>query len=95
MWSRNGKELYYTAEDGQILAVEYSVSGDSFLPGQARPWSNTRAMPTGTFSNYDILPDGKRAVVVIASDDSAADKEKRQAVYVQNLFDEVRRRLPQ
>ena len=52
-------------------------------------------MPTGTFSNYDILPDGKRAVVVIASDDSAVNKEKRQAIYVQNLFDEVRRRLPQ
>src|SRR5262249_19123462 len=37
-WSRHG-ELLYRSSDQHIVAVPYTASGDAFVPGKARRWS--------------------------------------------------------
>jgi len=39
-WSRNGRELFYEASDRRIMVLEYTVEGNSFMPGTPRVWSD-------------------------------------------------------
>ena len=35
VWSRNGPDLFYRTEDQHIMVVNYSVKGESFVPGSS------------------------------------------------------------
>ena len=37
-WSRNGKELFYRAQDSKLMVVAYTASGDSFVAGKPQLW---------------------------------------------------------
>ncbi len=88
IWSPNGRELLYLAGD-QIMAVSYKVTGESFLGDKPRVW----AVANGA-TRFDVAPDGKRVAVMMS--ESAPDVPKRDGtiVFVQNFFDELRRRAP-
>ena len=95
LWSRSGHELMYQAGD-QIMAVSYAASGDAFVANRPRVWiaalgaANTR---TTIASMWDLAPDGKR---VLAVTPAAAEptKAEHHVVFVQNFFDELRRKVP-
>jgi predicted Ser/Thr protein kinase len=85
VWSPSGRELIYKAGN-QLMAVSYSVNGDSFVADKPRVWI---AKLGGT--QFDLAPDGKRVSVLTPVDTSKADHE---VTFLFNFFDELRRRLP-
>jgi Tol biopolymer transport system component len=64
-WRRDGKELYYLAPDGKLMAVEVNA-GPTFEAGAATPLFQTRrrvpVSSTDLFS-YDVSADGQRFLV--------------------------------
>jgi hypothetical protein len=88
-WSRTSHDLLYRAPDGQIMAAGYTVKGDTFVADKPRVWA---AKVGGT--DFDLAPDGKRLAVVIPVQALVAPKPEHEIVFLQNFFDELRRRVP-
>jgi Tol biopolymer transport system component len=63
-WSRDGKELFYIATDGTMMAVPIK-GGPSFEPGVPIPLFDTRV--TG-FMPYDLAPDGRFLINTLPAD---------------------------
>ena len=77
-WRRDGKELFYLATDGRLMATPIS-GGQTFTHGEAKPLFKTAVIPHGSQSiglatYYDVSPEGQRFLCVIpsASDESFA-----------------------
>jgi len=87
-WSRNGHELLYQA-GVQIMAVSYTEKGDTFVPDKPRVWI---AKLGGT--EWDLAPDGKRVAVLTPVESAEAPKQEHEVVFLENFFDELRRRVP-
>ena len=94
VWSRNGRELFYRTQDQRIMVVSYTVKGDSFVPDKPRLWSDKRLADTGVYQNLDIHPDGKRFLVLMPADEPGQQRTNSQVIFLQNFFDELRRRAP-
>jgi Tol biopolymer transport system component len=64
-WSHDGKELFYIAPDGKMMAVQVKTASDAstFEPGVAVPLFDTRV--TG-FVPYDVTPDGRFLINTLA-----------------------------
>ena len=60
VWSRDGRELFYRAFDGYIMAVPVGAGSD-FEPGVPvplfKPGAAISGVGVGTF--YDVAPDGR------------------------------------
>ena len=89
MWSANGRELFYRTPDQKIMMVSYTTKGDHFVPDRPRLWSSTKLADTGFHRNLDIGPDGKRFIALIPAEQQGANHH---VIFLQNFFDEVRRR---
>jgi hypothetical protein len=89
MWSPNGREILYRAGD-QIMSVDYTVSGDSFVNEKPRVWLESLGGATG----FDLAPDGKRLVVSMATLERGVSRQEHTIMFLQNFFDELRRRVP-
>jgi eukaryotic-like serine/threonine-protein kinase len=87
-WSRDGRDILYRAGD-QILAVGYKVTGDSFVAARPRVWGKL-----GGATGFDLGPDGKRLVVSVPTVATDVPKQEHTIVFLQNFFDELRRRVP-
>ena len=89
VWSRSGRELIYLKGD-QLMAVSYSVNGDSFVAEKPRVWIDKLG---GTY--WDLAPDGKRvAVLTPVAAAGETPKPDHEVVLLLNFFDELRRRVP-
>jgi|HubBroStandDraft_2_1064218.scaffolds.fasta_scaffold00421_7 serine/threonine protein kinase/Tol biopolymer transport system component len=81
-WSRDGKQLYFISMRNEMMSVEIYEKNDSIEVGHPerlfayRP--SVRIYRTGMI-NYDVSPDGKRFLVVVA-----ADENNRPLTVVQN-----------
>jgi hypothetical protein len=86
-WSRNSSELLYQEGD-RIMAVSYTVNGDTFIPEKPR----VRIEKLGG-TNWDVARDGRIAVQtpVQSAQAPAADHT---VVFLQNFFDYLRQRVP-
>jgi serine/threonine protein kinase/Tol biopolymer transport system component len=64
-WRGDGKELYYMAPDGKLMAVEVKATPESFEHGAPRALFASRAdAPTGAVSwSYVPSPDGNRFLI--------------------------------
>jgi eukaryotic-like serine/threonine-protein kinase len=87
-WSRSGHELVYQSDD-QLLAVSYTVRGDTFDAAKPQVWIHQLG---GT--SWDLAPDGKRAAVPTPVATAETPKQEHEVVFLQNFFDELRRRVP-
>jgi len=87
-WSA-GNELLYQSGD-QIIAVPYTVQGDTLVPDKP----SVRVDKLGS-TRWDVAPDGRIAVIspVTKPDDAKAPPSEHTVVFLQNLFDEVRRKV--
>jgi serine/threonine-protein kinase len=92
VWSRNGQELFFRTEDNQIMVAGYTVKGDSFVADKPRVWSEKRIANMGLLANYDLAPDGKRIVALMPADTVEGQKAQNHIIFLENFFDEVRRR---
>jgi hypothetical protein len=45
-------------------------------------------------TQWDLAPDGKRVAVVAPVDAAETPKQEHEVVFLQNFFDELRRRAP-
>jgi Tol biopolymer transport system component/tRNA A-37 threonylcarbamoyl transferase component Bud32 len=88
VWSRTSHDLFYRGPDG-LMAVSYTVKGDTFVADKPRLWSAKLAT-----SNFDLAPDGKRLAVVMPVQGAEAPKPEHEIVFLENFFDELRRRVP-
>ncbi|HLN01698.1 MAG TPA: protein kinase, partial [Bryobacteraceae bacterium] len=93
IWSNNGRELFYETADSRIMVVEYTVDGDSFVPGKPRVWSEKQIFYAGS-SNLTLAPDGKRFAVFAIPEAAAPGKGSVHVTFLLNFFDELRRRIP-
>ena len=75
------------------MAVSYTAKGDSFAAGKPRLWTETRLRPSGTLSNYDLAPDGKRLAAMV-DDDADGEKLPTHLTFLLHFFDELRRKAP-
>jgi hypothetical protein len=76
-----------------IMVASYTVNGDSFAADKPRPWTERRIADTGINGiNYDVAPDGKHSAAVMPVDAPEEPKAQNQVIFLQNFFDEVRRR---
>ena len=85
VWSRDGKELFFIAADGMMMAVPVKL-GPPFE--HDRP---ARLFPAGHYfvnvaRNFDVTPDGKGFIMV----KSPSGSERQSIVVVTNWLDEVR-----
>jgi tRNA A-37 threonylcarbamoyl transferase component Bud32 len=61
-WSPNGRELFYHAADGNLIAVAYTTAG-GFTPGASTVlFSATEFLHNTATSNFDVSPDGERFI---------------------------------
>jgi Tol biopolymer transport system component len=88
-WSSNGHEVLYRAAD-QFMSVDYTVSGDSFVAAKPRVWLAS----LGGATSFDLAPDGKRLEVVMPTLEKGASRQEHTVMFLQNFFDELRRRVP-
>ena len=58
VWSRDGKELYFIAGNGMMMAVPIQP-GDRFTPGIPKPLFDTTGLGTGDYGTYDVSKDGR------------------------------------
>jgi hypothetical protein len=56
-------------------------------------WSETPIANVGVFRNYDVSPDGKSIAALMPVKGPEAEKVRNHVFFVQNFFDEVRRRV--
>jgi Tol biopolymer transport system component/predicted Ser/Thr protein kinase len=95
VFSRNGRELFFRAEDSRIMVAAYAVKGDSFMADKPRGWSEKRIANTGlNGSPYDVAPDGKRIAVLMPAEAPEAQQAQNHVIFLENFFDELRRRVP-
>ena len=89
LWSRNGQDLLYATTEGQVMAVHYSEKGDAFVADKPRVWLAKFAGDGG-----DLSPDGKRLAAIVPQRGAAAPQAEHEVVFLQNFFDELRRKVP-
>ncbi|MBI1787777.1 MAG: serine/threonine-protein kinase [Acidobacteria bacterium] len=72
-WRGDGKELFYIAPDGRLMAVaNLSPTAAGFEPGPPRPLFHSRIVSVWPVSRYDVTADGQRFVVVTPDEKSAS-----------------------
>jgi hypothetical protein len=95
VWSRDGRELFFETLDNRIMVAACAARGELFQASKPRAWSEERFTPVFFASqNFDVLPDGKRAVVI--SPTKSADGENSQShevTFMLNMFDELNRKV--
>jgi serine/threonine-protein kinase len=95
-WSSNGHELFFRTDDNRIMVATYSAKADSFIPDKPRLWSEKQLANLGNVgtSTYDLAPDGKRIAALIPVETAEAQKAQNHVIFLENFFDEVRRKVP-
>jgi serine/threonine-protein kinase len=90
VWNPNGRELFYRSAD-KMMAVDIDTQ-PGFTAGKPRMLFEGPYEPTwATNPNYDVSADGKRFLMVKASEQEQAST---QINVVQNWFEELKRRVP-
>jgi Tol biopolymer transport system component len=72
-WRRDGKELYYIAPDGTLMAATVTSTGTAFEAGPPSALFQTRivyggASPPAVRPEYDVAPDGRFLINSVAEE---------------------------
>jgi hypothetical protein len=71
-WRGDGKEIFFVAPDGRLMAAEVNIKGDTLESGAVRPLFGP-LLNGGSFANgyqYDVSADGQRVLVVTTPNQS-------------------------
>ena len=92
LWAPNGRELFYVAPEGQLMAVPVH-SDENFDFGSPEIAVSQRYFRrSGAGRGYDISPDGERFLMIKETD--ATTDEPRELILVQNWIEELKRLVP-
>jgi Tol biopolymer transport system component len=69
-WRADGKEIFYIAPSGTLMAAEISIKGTNVEVGAVR--SLGIPVPLHTFYPYDVSADGQRFVVAVPQEQGSA-----------------------
>ncbi len=71
------------------------MKGDTFVAERPAAWiSQLGAAALRTAGSWDLAPDGKRVVIVTPAGSAEALTQEHHGVFLQNFFDELRRKVP-
>jgi Tol biopolymer transport system component len=94
IWSRDGKRLFF-AFAAQVFAVDVQTT-PTFVAGQPTDIDTAGIFPSQAFfRNFDLMPDGKRLLVILPHD--ASDGPARQAPQINvvlNWVEELKAKVP-
>ena len=63
-WRRDGKEIYYIAPDGKLMAVSVGVSGNFLKPDPPKTLFQTRIVTSvAGYHQYDATADGQKFLI--------------------------------
>jgi eukaryotic-like serine/threonine-protein kinase len=69
-WSGDGKQLFYLADDGKLMAAALKEAQGALQLSSLRPQFQTNATP-GSNDSYDVAPDGKKFLLdVVATEET-------------------------
>jgi hypothetical protein len=75
-WNPDGKELYYIAPDGQLMAASIAVQNGAIEAGAPMALFQTRVSGGGTNTytkpQYDVAPDGRFLINTITDASTTA-----------------------
>ena len=92
-WGKDGKQLYFRTRppEEKIMVVPYSARGDAFNAEKPEVWSEGLLTERGgSVRNYDIHPDGKRALI-LRTPESVTRVDPNRFTFVLNFFQNLRR----
>jgi len=69
-WRADGKEIFFEAADGRLMAAEISIKGDTIQVGAVRPLF--RPASTLVSARYDVAADGQRFLVAAAPEQKSS-----------------------
>ncbi len=71
-WRRNGRELYFVAEDDTLMAAEVEASQNKFDVKNVRPLFRVNLAPEARESSgsFDVTADGTRFIINASSDEA-------------------------
>jgi len=72
-WRRDGKELFFLASDGTMMAVDTDTSGENLRLGVPRVLFKRSALTAVRGRSYDVSSDGKRFLVNLPVEGSATE----------------------
>jgi serine/threonine-protein kinase len=96
LWSNDGRELFYYAAPGAIMAVPVT-------PGPNLAFGKPTVVVSGPYAarasfngrHYDVSPDGRRFLLLKEVETAGADKPAAPEIrLVQNWFEELKRLVP-
>ena len=96
LWARNGKEIFYLASDGALMAVPID-QGETWRAGTPAKVLEARYLGTNSGAlgrTYDVSPDGKRFLMIKAGGASDRPAASPPIIVVQNWFEELKRLVP-
>jgi Tol biopolymer transport system component len=92
VWSRQSRELLYEKRR-TVMAVSYSVNGDSFSVGQPHAWSSSPIRtPSSRPPDFDLSPDGKRLLSTMPASAASGVDQTPGVTFLFNFADELRRK---
>ncbi len=94
LWARSGRELFYRAPDGTLMAVPIQP-GPGFTRGNAAVVVDRAYVEGGGGAvgrSYDVSPDGTRFLMI--KEAAASTGTAPQLVVVLNFFEELKRLVP-
>jgi hypothetical protein len=78
-----------TSRATRSCSVSYTIEGAAFVAGKPRV-----VLEAVRARGFDVAPDGKRVMTVMPTVTEPAPQADHTLVFVQNFFDELRRRVP-
>jgi serine/threonine-protein kinase len=93
-WARSGRELFYRAPDGALMAVPVKPGGTTWSAGIPTKLFEGRYHTGDTMTSYDVSPDGQRFLML--KEGGAADQAAGLAtiILVLNWREELKRLAP-
>jgi hypothetical protein len=76
------------------MVAGYRVDGDTFNPEQPRRWSDVKLTNPWRGKNFDLPSDGSRILAVLPSEGEEPQISRNHVIFLENFFDELRRRAP-
>jgi serine/threonine-protein kinase len=94
VWSPHRNELLFQGLDDRVMVVSYTAKNGSFIADKPRAWSEKPVLNHGTFSMWDIAPDGKRPAAILPEQTQQNPRPQTHVTFLLNFADELQRRTP-
>jgi len=94
VWSRNGRELFFSGLDNRQMLVVAVQPGTTLVAGRPQVLFEFAMRPvTGGVRPWDLAPDG-RFVIIRSGQAEAGSSAPANLILVQNWFEELKRLVP-